>query len=153
MLSFWKSIADSSSEVQRSSARWFPYPKTEGGGGDRKERQTVYETIVWLQFPLLLENVFSSYFSRASFPQSLVDLLSPLAPLCVISSRIAHPLLVEETHSNQQGQEASVLITMPAASSLICQMVPFREFNLKEIQDNNPVTAAATQAAAEDRTA
>lgn len=152
MLSFWKSIADSSSEVQRSSARWFPYPKTEGGG-DRKERQTVYETIVWLQFPLLLENVFSSYFSRASFPQSLVDLLSPLAPLCVISSRTAHPLLVEETHSNQQGQEASVLITMPAASSLICQMVPFREFNLKEIQDNNPVTAAATQAAAEDRTA
>lgn len=120
--------------------------------GARKERQTVYETIVWLQFPLLLENVFSSYFSRASFPQSLVDLLSPLAPLCVISSRTAHPLLVEETHSNQQGQEASVLITMPAASSLICQMVPFREFNLKEIQDN-PVTAAATQAAAEDRTA
>lgn len=132
-----------------------PLSKNRRGGrrGNRKERQTVYETIVWLQSPLLLENVFSSYFSRASFPQSLVDLLSPLAPLCVISSRTAHPLLVEETHSNQQGQEASVLITMPAASSLICQTVPFREFNLKEIQDNNPVTAAATQAAAEDRTA
>lgn len=68
------------------------------------------------------------------FPPSLSDLLSPSASLCFISSGTAHTVLVAQTHSNQQGQEASVLVTMPAASSLICRKVPFSKFNLREIQ-------------------
>lgn len=68
------------------------------------------------------------------FPPSLSDLLSPSASLCFISRGTAHTVLVAQTHSDQQGQEASVLVTMPAASNLICQTVPFSKFNLREIQ-------------------
>lgn len=83
---------------------------------------------------ILSTDIFSICFTRAPFPPTLGDLLSPIVPLCFITSRTAHPVLVAETHSNQWGQEASVVITMPAASNLICQTVPFSKFNLREIQ-------------------
>lgn len=124
----------------------------------KKKKKQKTATTVWnnslAPSPLLLpqktdlKHIFSICFSRAPFPSSLSDLLSPPASLCFISSRTAR--LCASAHSNEQGKEASVLITMPAASNLICQTVPFSKFNLERDTDDNPMTVASSQATVKD---
>ncbi|CAB1455756.1 unnamed protein product [Pleuronectes platessa] len=50
----------------------------------------------------------------------------------------SEPSPVGTSHSIQRGRKASVLVTMPTASSLICPTAPFSKFNLRQIHDNNP---------------
>lgn len=50
------------------------------------------------------------------------------------SASPAHTALNAEVLSNQQGQEAGILIAMLVASNLICPTFPFSKFNLSEMQ-------------------
>lgn len=115
-------------------------PKKKKKTEDRKKTVWKLETIVWLQAlscclnaDLKCRHIFH-VFLESSITSKSVTSSHPIR-ICFISSGIGHPLLEAEAYSNQWRQKASVLLTMPAASNLICQMVPFSKFNLREIQD------------------
>lgn len=79
----------------------------------------------------LKAQIYFHLFSAAPFPPRHTDLL--LSPQLLLALLAVHPVPGKKAHSNQHRQEASVPIAMPAASNVICQMLAFSKFNLREM--------------------